>query len=105
MTFLHESRAVIIVLSGMEQPEKMLEFGVKVVTASELDDTMGMTVARKHTVCRRPDGYGRITGVVPGHGGDVYWVQHKDDETIGAYCFTEFDLATDERVLAEGDKP
>jgi hypothetical protein len=34
-----------------------------------------------------------IRGVVPGHGGDLYYVQHEaHDLHCAVYCFTEFEV-------------
>lgn len=44
-------------------------------------------VKPKHTMCRR-NGTGTYNGIVPGAGGDVWWIHH-DDGTIGAYCYDE----------------
>jgi hypothetical protein len=61
-----------------------------------LKDTLGMLVAPRHLTARRPHALGTLLGYVPGHGGDVWWVQHKDGQ-IGAYSLTE--LASAETIL------
>ena len=77
----------------VQQPEYILKNGTKVVTHSRLDDTGGLLIKPKHLEVRKPNQKGTIAGVVGGHGGDVYWVQHDGNEEVGAYCFTEFELA------------
>jgi hypothetical protein len=79
----------------MKQPEYILKDGTKVVTHEKLDTEQGMMISPKHLRARRESMPGIIAGVVPGHGGDVYWVQHElkaEGEKTAAYCFTEFEL-------------
>jgi len=84
----------------MHQPEYILSNRTRIRTHKELDDTRGMLIAARHLEARQTDAVGEICGVVPGHGGDVYWVTHtlglKDGEKsptpAAAYCFTEFEL-------------
>lgn len=76
----------------MDQPTYVLEKGTKIRTNTVLESTSGMRVHPGHLSARRPDLPGIITGVVPGHGGDVYWVRHEGLENSAAYCFTEFEL-------------
>jgi hypothetical protein len=35
---------------------------------------------------------GTVTGYVPGHGGDAWWVQH-DDGSVAAYWYPELEFA------------
>ncbi len=63
--------------------------GLKVKT-TKLGDTMGMFVVQKHLDARKANKEGSVTGYVPGHGGDVWWVRHVDG-TTGAYAFDEFE--------------
>jgi hypothetical protein len=77
----------------MKQPKYYLENGVRVVTHATLGETEGYSVAPKHMTVRKPNQKGVIAGIVPGHGGDVYWVEHEGSDETGAYCFTEFELA------------
>lgn len=56
-----------------------------------LSDTLGMTIAPKHLTVRRAGVSGTLTGYVPGHGGDVWWVKHDDSEDVGAYTITELE--------------
>lgn len=76
----------------MEAPAKVLNSGTKVRTHEKLDPVVGMMVADKHIMARRTGADGEIIGYVPGHGGDVYWVQHDGGEAA-VYCFSEFELA------------
>lgn len=77
----------------MQSPEYILKSGTQVVTHETLDSTQGFIVKPRHLECRKGNQRGMIAGVVGGHGGDVYWVQHEGSEDVGAYCFTEFELA------------
>lgn len=78
----------------MDQPTYVLKTGTKIRTNTALESTSGMRVHPGHLAARRPDLPGIIRGVVPGHGGDVYWVRHEgiEDAAAAAYCFTEFEL-------------
>ncbi len=66
--------------------------GMKVKT-TKLEDITGMTIGAQHLECRKAGRTGVLRGFVPGHGGDVWWVQHDDNQSVGAYCFTEFEPA------------
>jgi hypothetical protein len=55
--------------------------------------TRGFLVAERHLRARRTNAVGVVMGYVPGHGGDVWWVQHHDDGTVGAYLDSEFEPA------------
>lgn len=68
---------------------------VKIIS---LGDTRGMMINPKHTECRAVGRTGAVRGYVPGHGGDVWWVEHADG-TVGAYVYDEF-----EREYKEGGK-
>lgn len=68
-----------------------VKVGLKVKT-TKLGDSKGMMVAQEHLDARQPDKEGEVTGYVPGHGGDVWWVKHNDN-TTGAYVFSEFQPA------------
>lgn len=58
----------------------------------KLDDTQGMLIKLRHLECRKEGITGTVKGFVPGHGGDVWWVQHDGSEEVGAYCFTEMEV-------------
>lgn len=76
----------------MKQPEYILEIGTKIRTHAKLGDTAGMNVGSRNMAQRKADTTGLILDVVPGHGGDVYWVLHDGEPTPAAYCFDEFEL-------------
>lgn len=60
---------------------------VKIV---RLEDTKGMLIKQHHLDIREVGQTGILSGYVPGHGGDVWWVNH-DNGTIGAYSINEFE--------------
>ncbi len=72
--------------------------GRRVRTHEKLETTQGMLVTPRHLNGRRPDTLGIVTGWVPGHGGDAYWVRHAegpssaDPSPVAAYCFDEFEF-------------
>jgi len=74
----------------MNQPQNILPDGTTVRTHAALGLTTGMIVPHENLRRRQPDAVGRVTGVVPGHGGDVYWIDHGDLQA--PYCFDEFEL-------------
>ena len=47
-----------------------------------------MLIAQRRLDERVPDTDGVMRGWVPGHGGDVWWVEHEDG-TVGAYTSHE----------------
>jgi len=65
--------------------------GLIVRTNKRLGKTIGFSVVQKHLDARKPNKAGVISGYVPGHGGDVWWVKHNDG-TTGAYVYNEFRL-------------
>jgi hypothetical protein len=81
----------------MESPTHVLPDGTQIITHDALDPPTGLIIKQRHLDARRASAPGIIRGWVPGHGGDVYWVEHKDETVAAAYCFTEFELvnATD----------
>ena len=71
----------------------------KIVVVTADYGTGGYMIAQRHLDCRRLGAVGEVTGWVPGHGGDVVWVQHPD-ETVGAYCHvTELEFFSEGAVL------
>jgi len=76
----------------MNQPTYLLPNGARIRTHAELGSTRGMMIVDKHLAARAPNSVGTIVGVVGGHGGDVYWVEHSIGGDAAAYCFTEFEL-------------
>jgi hypothetical protein len=77
----------------MKQPEYILNNGTQVRTHDKLGKTTGMLTGPGNMSMRKPSSDGVIRGVVAGHGGDVYWVQHPGDTLYAPYCFDEIELA------------
>lgn len=77
----------------MDEPRYILENGTVVRTHAELGSTRGFFVTSRCMEQRQSNALGVIMGVVPGHGGDVYWVSHNSELLPGAYSFSEFELA------------
>jgi hypothetical protein len=77
----------------MKEPEYILNPGTRVLTHGHLDSIGGMLIASRHLEMRRPSVIGVVTGIVAGHGGDVYFVMHLGDPCSAAYGFMEFELA------------
>lgn len=75
----------------MNPPSHILKEGTRIVTHSTLEDTTGLWLPQQYLDSRAPSVQGTISGVVPGYGGDVYWVRH-DDGTSAVYCWTDFEL-------------
>jgi len=69
----------------MENGEK-----VKVV---KLDSVSGFLISPKHLRIRKKGKIGIIRGWVPGHGGDVWWVEQ--DNGVAAYSTSEFEKIID----------
>ena len=61
------------------------------VIVTQLESTDGMLIAEKNMQPRRIGATGTVAHHVPGHGGDVWIVQHEDSDDVAAYCFTEFE--------------
>jgi len=77
----------------MEQPEYILKNGTRVQVHETLPSTTGMMIKAETLAHRTPGVRGQISGIVGGHGGDVYWVRHDGDEDTGsAYGFWEMEL-------------
>ena len=75
----------------MEAPKFILTNGTKIKTHHDLGSTTGLLVTAELLQRRKSNTEGTIKGVVPGHGGDVYWVVN-DDGSKTCYCWTEFEL-------------
>ena len=60
------------------------------VVIIDLHSTKGIFVNKKHLDVREVGVTGTITGPVPGHGGDVWWIKHDETSTVGAYVYDEF---------------
>ncbi len=65
------------------------------VKITQLGDTKGIYVKPKHLKCRKLGVTGTVLNYVPGHGGDVWWVEHDKDSQVGAYAFDEFEEVKD----------
>lgn len=76
----------------MKQPGYILSNGTRVRTNDVLESGRGIFVRYACMVERVPGEEGIIVGVVPGHGGDVYWVHHEGANNDAPYCFTEFEV-------------
>lgn len=65
------------------------------VFVAKLGDTVGMLIQPQHLSNRTEGVIGTCTGWVPGHGGDVVWVQHDGDPNlpVQAYSYTELERA------------
>ena len=55
-------------------------------------NTTGLWVTERHLNAMKL-AEGTVIGWVPGHGGDVWWVQH-DDGSVGAYYYTDLEYVT-----------
>ena len=66
-----------------------MKAGDMVKTVVMLETADGILVVKKHLDARRANCKGRLLNWVPGHGGDVWFVQHESDD-IAAYSITEF---------------
>lgn len=62
-----------------------------ILVVKRLGDTRGFLIHEKHIACRRL-GTVRMTGWVPGHGGDVWHVQHWNGD-IAVYGFEDLEFA------------
>ncbi len=66
------------------------------VKVKRIEETTGYMVHPKHLTARKLSAIGVVMGYVPGHGGDVWFVQHSNaSDDIGAYTFTELELHGD----------
>jgi len=61
------------------------------VKTTKLESTNGMCIAQKHLNVRQEGVTGTVKSYVPGHGGDVWFVQHDNPTEVGAYCYTELE--------------
>lgn len=68
------------------------------VKVGKLRGTKGVLIHHKHLVVRRAGVTGTVTGYVPGHGGDVWWVKHDDSDDTGAYSLTELEIVPTEPI-------
>lgn len=63
------------------------------IRTTKLGDTKGMLIAHRHLDVRKEGVIGYARSYVPGHGGDVWFVEHEDSGAIGAYVFNEMEPA------------
>lgn len=80
----------------MQSQPRLPEYGRKLITHKQLsysqhEATNTFFVVPKHILARKPGATGIYHGWVPGGGGDLWWVQHEDN-SIGAYCYTELEF-------------
>lgn len=66
-----------------------IKVGLKVLVAKD-NGTRGMIINKTHLSIREIGKEGTILNWVPGHGGDVWFVQQ--DDGIAAYSYTELEL-------------
>lgn len=62
---------------------------MKIVTIDKLESTDGMMIAAKHLNERRPGTPGQLLDYVPGHGGDVWFVEHEGAAVAAVYSLAE----------------
>jgi hypothetical protein len=72
---------------------------LRIKTANVLESTQGMIVPVTNLNNRKPGMLGRITGYVPGHGGDVWWVEHDEDHLIAPYSVMEMSELAEQPFL------
>lgn len=65
--------------------------GARVKTKEKLGATKGMLVSPRHILSRKTGAAGNYVGFVPGHGGDVWWVDHGGGD-VAAYSYDELVL-------------
>jgi len=69
-----------------------MKAGVRVRVNKKLrKGTKGLLVKQHHLDVRKVGVAGTLKSHVPGHGGDVWFVQHENSEVVGAYCYDELD--------------
>jgi hypothetical protein len=61
------------------------------VRICDLNDTKGELAIQKYIRTRRNNAVGVVLSVVPGYGGQVWFVRHEDD-ALGAYSLREMEL-------------
>lgn len=76
----------------MEEPKFILKPKTRIRTSTPLYSTGGFLVGKQHIDVRKPGAIGAIAKIVPGHGGDVYFVAHIGDSSMAAYGYPEFEL-------------
>lgn len=85
----------------MKEPAELLPNGTLVKTNRQLGTTDGLNCHPANLAARRPNTLGVIKDVLPGHGGDVYVVEHEYTQGVGIYSYAEFELwaPTDPRTI------
>lgn len=83
--------------TGMDANDVKPGLRVKTVKLQSAD---GMMIKPHHLSVRKEGVTGTVERYVPGHGGDVWFVQHDDSEDVGAYCFTEIEYLPLEKEKA-----
>ncbi len=71
-----------------------VESGLKIRTAAVLGGTDGMLVKPRYLTARKPGAEGEVHSFVPGHGGDVWFVDHGQGSVAAYYCFDEFEAVS-----------
>lgn len=81
-----------------------MKIGLKVITTKIDPDTRGMMINPRHLTIRREGARGTVLNYVPGHGGDVWFVQHDDCEELeiaayGTWEMEELPKTRGERIV------
>ena len=65
------------------------------VKITKLGSTLGYMVKDKHIEARTLGSIGVLDGQIPGHGGEIWWIQHGETpsklSSVGAYAYDEFE--------------
>ena len=64
--------------------------GIKIKTNKNLNSTKGMLIKQPFLDQRESNKEGMVYTYVPGHGGDVWWIRHRDG-SLAPYVFDEFE--------------
>lgn len=76
-------------MNGQDVMDKY-ESGLRVKITKD-EDTGGLFINPKYLDNRSVGKTGKVLGYVPGHGGDVWWVEHDGESGVAAYCYNEFE--------------
>lgn len=66
-----------------------LSKNTNVITSYELGTTDGMLISPNNLNNRKRNCKGKLLSYVPGHGGDVWFIEHSPND-IAAYAINEF---------------
>lgn len=66
----------------------------KRVRIVKLQETTGWFVNPEYLSVRKAGITGVVSDHVPGHGGDVWWIEHDNSTVVGAYGLEEFEVIT-----------